>query len=230
MKKTLITLAAAAAAVVAPSLAMAEVSANVAVTTKYKFRGQDQSDASKAALPAIQGGFDWSEGGFYLGNWNSSIGWADTGTEMDFYGGYSGEAAGMSYDVGVLHYYYPGTTLGINTTELYGSLGWGPLTAKYSRTVSGKYFGFEGAAGYLELNAEMEVASGLTFVGHVGMTSFSSDAKAQGAVNYTDYKLGLGYDLGSGFSVEGAYIGATKKADWGDANKGRVVFTLSKSL
>ncbi|RVT51686.1 TorF family putative porin [Rubrivivax albus] len=231
MKKTLITLAAAAAAVLAPSLAMAEVSANVAVTSKYKFRGQDQSDASKAVLPAIQGGFDWSEGGFYLGNWNSSVGFLG-GTEMDFYGGYSGEAAGLSYDVGVLYYYYPGPDSSGNTTELYGSVGWGPVTAKYSRVVSSKWFGVPGGkgTGYFEVNAEMEVASGITLVGHVGATQFASGAKDNGAVNYSDYKLGVGFDLGSGFSLEGAYVGATKKSDWGDINKSRLLLTLSKSL
>lgn len=233
MKKTLITVAAAAAACVAPSLALAEVSANVAVTSKYKFRGQDQSDAAKAVLPAIQGGFDWSEGGFYLGNWNSSINVPGTsGTEMDFYGGYSGEAAGLSYDVGVLYYYYPGPDSSANTTELYGSLGWGPLTAKYSRVVSSKWFGVEGGkgTGYLELNAELEVATGITLVGHVGVTQFSSAAKSNDVVNYSDYKLGASFDLGSGFSLEGAYVGATKKAHWGDINKSRLLLTLSKSI
>lgn len=232
MKKTLITFAAAAVAAIAlPTVAQAEVSANVAVTSKYKFRGQDQSDPSESMLPAIQGGFDWSEGGFYLGNWNSSVGFLG-GTEMDFYGGYSGEAAGLSYDVGVLYYYYPGSDSSANTTEIYGSLGWGPLTAKYSHTVSSKWFGIPGGqnTGYLELNGEMEVASGITLVGHIGTTRFSGEAKDNGAVNYSDYKVGAGFDLGSGFSAEIAYAGATKKSDWGDINKARVIFTLSKSL
>lgn len=230
MKKTLITLAA-AAAVIAPSLAMAEVSANVAVTTKYKYRGQDQSDAAKAVLPAIQGGFDWTDGGFYLGNWNSSVGFLG-GTEMDVYGGYRGEAAGLSYDVGALYYYYPGTDSSGNTTEIYGSLGWGPLSAKYSRVVSSKYFGIVDGkgTGYFELNAKMEVATGISLVGHVGATQFSSGAKSNGAVNYSDYKFGAAFDVGSGFGLEAAYVGATKKSDWGDVNKSRVVLTLSKSL
>ncbi len=230
MKKTLITVAA-VAAIAAPSLAMAEVTANVAVTSKYKFRGQDQSDAAKAVLPAIQGGFDWSEGGFYLGNWNSSVGFLG-GTEMDFYGGYRGEFVGLSYDLGALYYYYPGSDSSGNTTELYGSLGWGPLSAKYSRVVSSKWFGVEGGkgTGYLELNAKMEVATGITLVGHVGATQFSSGAKRNDAVNYSDYKLGVGFDLGSGFSLEGAYVGATKKSSWGDINKSRLLLTLSKSL
>jgi uncharacterized protein (TIGR02001 family) len=231
MKKSLITLVAAGAAVLAPSLALADVSANLALTTKYKFRGQDQSDTEKAVLPAVQGGFDWTADGFYLGNWNSSVGFLG-GTEMDFYGGYRGEAAGLSYDVGLLYYYYPGTDSSANTTEIYGALGWGPLTAKYSRTVSSKWFGFDGGkgSGYFEVNAGMDLGSGFKFVGHVGTTQFSSGAKDSGAVNYTDYKLGVGYDLGSGFGLEGAYVGATKKSDWGDVNKSRVVLTLSKSL
>jgi uncharacterized protein (TIGR02001 family) len=232
MKKTLIAITVAGVAAMAvPAVAQAELSANVAVTSKYKFRGQDQSDAGESVLPAIQGGFDWAADGFYVGNWNSSVGFLG-GTEMDFYAGYGGEAAGLAYDVGVLYYYYPGSDSSANTTEVYGSLGFGPLTAKYSHTVSSKWFGIPGGrnTGYLELNGEMEVASGITLIGHVGTTRFSSEAKDNGAVNYEDYKVGAGFDLGNGFGAELAYVGATKKSDWGDINKGRVVFTISKSL
>jgi hypothetical protein len=76
----------------------------------------------------------------------------------------------------------------------------------------------------------MEVASGISLIGHVGTTRFSGGAKDAGAVNYSDYKLGAGFDLGSGFGMEAAYVAATKKSDWGDVNKGRVVLTLSKAL
>jgi uncharacterized protein (TIGR02001 family) len=219
------------AAVVAPTAAMAEVSANLALTSKYKFRGQDQSDTEKSVLPAVQGGFDYAAEGFYIGNWNSSVGFLG-GTEMDFYGGYAGEAMGLSYDVGVLYYYYPGTDSSANTTEIYGSVGWGPLTAKYSRVVSSRWFGVDEGkgSGYFEVNGEMDLGSGMTLVGHVGATQFSSGGKSNGLVNYTDYKVGLGYDMGSGFSIEGAYVGATKESDWGDINKPRFLITLSKSL
>jgi len=232
MKRSLIALAVVLAAPVVPVVAHAEVSANVALTSKYKFRGQDQSDATEGVLPAIQGGFDYShESGFYLGNWNSSVGFLG-GTEMDFYGGFGGEAGPIAYDVGVLYYYYPGSDSSGNTTELYGSIGFGPVTAKYSRVVSSKWFGVEEGkgTGYLELNAEYEVASGITLLGHIGATQFSGGAKDNGAVNYTDYKVGASFDLGSGFAVETSYVGATKKDDWGDVNKSRVVVTLSKSL
>lgn len=230
MNKSILALAAVLAASIVPAAAHAELSANLALTSKYKFRGQDQSDPAKAALPAVQGGFDYTNGGLYLGNWNSSIGFAG-GTEMDVYGGYRGEVAGMGYDVGLLQYYYPGDS-SANTTELYGSLGWGPLTAKYSHTVSSKWFGVEDGdgTGYLELNGKVEVASGIALIGHLGATQFSSGAKRNGLVNYTDYKLGVGFDLGNGFGAEAAVVGASNKADWGDINKSRVVLTLSKAL
>lgn len=209
------------------------LSANLTLATKYKYRGQDQSDPQKDVVPAIQGGFDYTVGGIYLGNWNSSIGFAN-GTEMDFYGGYKGEASGIGYDVGLLTYYYPGTgSSPLNTTEIYGALSYSIVTLKYSHTVSNKYFGIvEGqGTGYLDLSANYEISKGLTLNAHIGLTRLPGDAKnLTGLVNYTDYKLGATYDLGKGLSVSGAYVGATKKDVWGDINKGRVIVALTKAL
>ena len=61
-----------AAAAAASEPPASPFSANIAVTTKYKFRGQDQGNTNWAS-PAIQGGFDWTQNGFYLGNWNSNV-------------------------------------------------------------------------------------------------------------------------------------------------------------
>jgi uncharacterized protein (TIGR02001 family) len=235
-------LAGAAAALLASSAYADGLSANVALTTKYKYRGQDQSDPTKDAVPAIQGGFDYSLGGFYVGNWNSAIGFAN-GTEMDFYGGYKGKVAMLDYDVGLLTYYYPGSGASpINTTEIYGQLGWQFITAKYSLTVSDKYFGLiDGQdTGYLDVSANYEIVKGLTLNGHVGQTILSSGAKnnpanrvflgGSGPVSYSDYKLGATYDFGGGLTLAGHYVGANKKGVYGDANKGRVIVTLAKAL
>jgi uncharacterized protein (TIGR02001 family) len=243
MKSTTLARIALATAAAFTSSAFADgLTANVAVATKYKYRGQDQSDPTKEAVPAIQGGFDYALGSFYLGNWNSSIGFAN-GTEMDFYGGYKGKVSVLDYDVGVLTYYYPGTGgSAVNTTELYGQLGWEFLTAKYSLTVSDKYFGLVDGknTGYLDVSANYEIAKGLTLNGHVGQTIISSDARNNPSnaifvngsrpVSYTDYKLGATYDLGSGVALAGAFVGANKKNVYGDANKGRVIVTLSKAM
>jgi len=228
---------------VAPLWAQAQLTGNVALTTNYKFRGQDQ-DASrtKALKPAIQGGFDYAfgESGWYLGNWNSSVDWlAGNSIEMDFYGGYKFKAAGADWDVGALTYAYPGNASG-NTTELYGAATFGPVTAKYSHTVSKDYFGWAGAkagsglkgtnTGYLNIAFAQEVAPQVTLKAAVGFTRFAGDIKGTGVPNYVDYSLGGAYDFGSGLSLAAAVAGANKKNFFGDVNKARLIVTLTKTL
>ncbi|CAM3463217.1 TorF family putative porin [Paracidovorax anthurii] len=225
-----------------PLWAGAQLTGNVSLTTNYKFRGQDQ-DASKvkAVKPAIQGGLDYSFGdsGFYLGNWNSSVDWLrGNSIEMDFYGGYKFKAGGMDLDVGALTYVYPGNTTG-NTTELYGAATYGPLTAKYSHTISKDYFGWAGAktsgnrgrnTGYLNLAYAQEVAPNTTLKASVGFTRFASDIKDLGVPNYVDYSVGGAYDFGSGLSLSAAVTGANKKDFFGPVNKNRLIVTLTKTL
>jgi len=77
-----------------------EFSANVALTTDYRFRGLSQTNED----PAIQGGFDYGYSGdalpvsFYAGVWASSLDFDvadpdDADLEIDFYGGFTGEFA-----------------------------------------------------------------------------------------------------------------------------------------
>ena len=226
-----------------PLLASAQLTGNVSLTTNYKFRGQDQ-DASKAKAvkPALQGGFDYAfgESGWYVGNWNSSVDWlANNSLEADLYGGYKFKAAGADFDLGALTYIYPGNASG-NTTELYGAATFGPVTAKYSHTVSKDYFGWAGAkagsglkgrnTGYLNLALAQEVAPSLTLKASVGFTRFAGDIKDTGVPNYMDYSLGGVYDLGDGLSLGAAVVGANKKAFFGHANKSRVIVTLTNTL
>jgi uncharacterized protein (TIGR02001 family) len=211
---------------VVPFVASAQLSSNIALTTNYKFRGQDQDDkSSKNFKPALQGGFDYAFGnGLYVGNWNSSVSWlAGNSLEIDVYGGYKGELSpGLGYDVGVLTYAYPGAS-SANTTEVYGGLSYGPLSAKYSQTVSSKYFGGSKAS-YFNVGYATELTTGLTLKAAVGMTNFKSDT------DFSDYSVGLTYDLGDGYSLSGAQVGATKKADFNGLNDNRFVLTLSKAM
>ena len=239
------TLAAAAAVtcVFASQLAHAELTANIALTTNSKFRGQDQdASRSRALKPALQGGFDYSFGdsGFYVGNWNSTVDWLPGNSlETDFYGGYKFKAAEVDWDVGALTYVYSGNSHG-NTTELYGAGTYGPFTAKYSHTVSKDYFNWAGAkagsglkgrnTGYLQLSSSQEVAPKVTLKASVGYTHFSSDIKSLGVPNYVDYSVGGAYDFGGGLSLAAAVVGATKRSYFGDVNKPRLILTLSKSM
>ena len=236
------TLALAFAAVAVPGLASAQLTANVSLTSNYKFRGQDQDvNRIKAVNPAIQGGFDYSFGdsGFYVGNWNSSVDWlAGNSIESDLYGGYKLKAGAVDLDLGALSYVYPGNNRG-NTTELYGAAGYGPFTAKYSHTVSKDYFGWAGAktssrrgrnTGYLNLAFAQEVLPSVTLKAALGYTRFAGDIRDLGVPNYVDYSLGGAYDFGGGLQLSAAVAGATKKSFFGDANKARLIVTLTKTL
>ena len=232
---------------------------NLALTSNYKFRGQDQGswDPAKTFRPAVQGGFDWTLDGFYLGNWNSSIGWlSGSSVEMDFYGGYRGEIVkDLGYDVGILRYQYVGSAAA-NTTEIYGAVSYGPGSIKYSHTVSQDYFGTAGTAfgsgfkgrntGYLDLSVNYPVIDVLTINGHLGYTHFASalrdnvpDTNLGFLPSYYDYKIGVTYDLSkfaAGTTIAGAIVGANKKnsfnlsTDGTSVNKARFIVTLTKTL
>ncbi len=239
----------------APAPDPSPFTANVNLTSNYKFRGQDQGTL-RTWSPAIQGGFDWTQNGWYVGNWDSNVSFGGN-IEMDLYGGYRGEIVkDLGYDVGILEYYYPHKGgFNYNTTEIYGALSWQWLSFKYSHTVSSDYFGIGQAqeaagasprpsgrnTGYLDLSANYPVIDKLTLNAHLGYTHLASKLRTAtvttggvmtsvGLPSFYDYKLGLTYDLGSGFSVAGALVGASKKSFYGDVNKAHPILTLSKTM
>jgi uncharacterized protein (TIGR02001 family) len=215
----------------------APLTANVALTTNYKFRGQDQDQIgrsgnykSRAVKPAIQGGFDYAhESGFYVGNWNSSVNWlAGNSIESDIYGGYKFKGGPIDWDVGVLTYIYPGNHAG-NTTEIYGAGTWtndaiGSITLKYSHTVSKDYFGYAGASsgsgltgrntGYLNLAYSKEIVPKVTLKASLGYTHMSSDIRRLGFKSFVDYNVGASYDFGGGLTLSGSVQGANKKSSY----------------
>ena len=89
--------AAAVSAVATPSPSQAAdspVAFNAGAVTDYRYRGISQTRLK----PALQGGLDFTAGGFYLGAWASTIKWVkdgggDANVEIDLYGGYKGEIA-----------------------------------------------------------------------------------------------------------------------------------------
>ncbi|GAA4358112.1 TorF family putative porin [Variovorax defluvii] len=221
-----------------PMLASAQLTGNVALTSNYKFRGQDQDvlgsndfAKTKSFKPAIQGGFDYAFGetGFYIGNWNSSVNWLNGNSiESDIYGGYKFKAGPFDMDVGALTYIYPGNSRG-NTTELYGAATWadeavGAFTLKYSHTVSKDYFNYAGHkdgsglkgrnTGYLNLSYTKEIVPKVTLKAALGYTRMSSDIRSLGYRSYVDYNVGASYDFGNGLSLAGSVQGANKKSSY----------------
>lgn len=165
------------------------VSFNVGAVSDYRYRGYSQSRLQ----PAVQGGMDVTAGAWYLGAWASSIkrvkdGGGDSSIEVDLYGGYKGEVKdAFAYDLGVLTYVYPSNALptSANTTELYGALSVGPITLKYSHSLT-NLFGTANSknSGYLDLSATFDVA-GISVTPHVGRQIVNNSS----AASYTDYSL-----------------------------------------
>jgi len=212
------------------------LTANVSLTNDYRYRGISQSNLQ----PAIQGGFDYAHSsGFYIGNWNSSIGWisdsasaagksASAPIEMDFYAGYKHEwSKGFTADVGVLQYYFPtsgatGFTTNPNSTEVYAAQNFtfdavtGYLKFSYAVTT---LFGFSNSAGsnYTELSANYDTGVwGLALNTHAGYQYIAGTADGSSVSNsslysFTYWKLGATKDFGNGLSLAVAYMGTNAK-------------------
>ncbi len=228
-----IALVAALGAVATPAVVTAQessLSANVGLVSDYRFRGISQN----YKRPALQGGVDYSHAsGAYIGTWASMVDddfLADThGIEVDIYGGFKFPlGAGWTGDVGVLQYIYPGESWW-NTTELYAAASWEWFSVKYSHSVSKKTFGYDDSrgSGYLEVNAAYPLANGLTLKGHLGFSSFKNKS-ANGALDYTDYRVGVAYDW-VGFTWEAAVVGTDEDFRFKNKDLGKAGLLLSVS-
>ncbi len=189
------------------------LTANVTLASQYRYRGIMQTNNN----PALQGGFDLTHSsGFYLGNWNSTISWlgdsdddVSAPLEMDFYGGYKGKITqDLTFDVGVLQYYYPGDYpdyyTSPDTTEAYLGLGYGPVSFKYSHAFT-NLFGVPDSkhSQYYDLKGNFPTGVwGLTLDAHVGYQKIKHADNG----SYTDWSLGVSKDWGRGFTTSLAYI------------------------
>jgi uncharacterized protein (TIGR02001 family) len=262
MLKNKLLVAALASAFSLPALAdtapASPFSTNVALTTNYLYRGISQSGAK----PAIQGGFDYANAnGLYAGVWGSSISWisdealgnaANAGLELDTYAGYKGTVAAVSYDVGFLRYNYPGTyhtfvagSANPDTNEVYGAVTYSIVTAKLSYSL-GDTFGVSDAKGstYIDLSANYPIGdSGFTLGAHWGKQTYKGSSadtlKAGGAdPTYSDYKLSVTKDLGTGYSASLTYSKTNAATGAGafyyiqnrDLGKGTAVVALSRTF
>ena len=114
-----------AAALLLPVSAVAQeatVTANAGWSSEYLYRGIPQESSSASA------GLDVALAGLYVGVWGADVG---AGNEVDVYGGYSFEIAGLSVSVGGTGYFYTGD---FDHTYLEANLGAevGPLSVEFS--------------------------------------------------------------------------------------------------
>jgi len=222
----LLATSSAAFAQTAPAAETPEVTYNVGVVSQYRYRGiaQTKGDA------ALQGGADYANAnGFYAGAWGSTIKWikdanhasgveAKGPMELDLYGGYKFEAAGLAFDVGYLRYEYVGNTykdanpsanVNANTDEAYGAATC-PATLKYSYAFS-NLFGYGDSKGstYWDLSSTFDLGNGYSLVPHVGRQSIPNGQFGNHGYSYNDFALTLNKDLGDGLTASVAAISTT---------------------
>jgi len=232
------TVLAGSAFVAAPAAAQdfgIELSGNAAIVSEYRFRGVDLSGGDIA----IQGGVDAAlPAGFYVGTWGSSLDEDTVGfghTELDVYGGWSGEFGAISTDIGVLAYLYPNAGPGdFDYIEVYGSVGVGVGPADV--TVGVAYAPEQdslGSTDNLYIYGDIGVGipgTPLSLSGHLGYTdgflTFTNDGTA------FDWSVGADLALGEVVSIGVAYIGAEGDYVPGDYEftDDAVVLTLGASF
>lgn len=135
LRYSLLAAAVTAAGVSVPALA--DLSATVAGSNMYLWRGQ----AISGDNPQISGSLDFKHGsGAFAGIWGSSEGPYDGSSETDIYAGYAGKAGDFSYGVTLWQYIYPSKdgSVQLNGADNDGvvtdpaewqlSAGWGPVS------------------------------------------------------------------------------------------------------
>ncbi|MBB4658868.1 TorF family putative porin [Parvularcula dongshanensis] len=223
----------AAAATLSGSAALAQeapwgISANVAYTSDYRFRGVSYSNGGLA----IQGGFDLThENGLYVGTWMSSIdaylpaivvgadGSAEidqsSETELDLYGGYAFDVGSAAIDVGVLYYQYPGAS-NDDYVELYGSVAGD--AGVVSLTAGAAYVPDQDNAGGDNLYL---YGSGSVPLGDSPFEAFAQIGYTDGSFVFSgsdqfDWQLGVSTAF-AGLDVSVAYVDTDADTDFGDS-------------
>lgn len=170
------------------------LSANVALTTDYVWRGvsQTQEDA------AIQGGMDVSCGIVYAGIWGSNVDFDDDTTiEVDFYAGIKKEYRGVTFDVGAIYYAFDDAD---NTTDIKVGVSGEIASVSVGATA---FFNIDAESNAYEFSAEKSFSkiSGITptLSAMVGFTDGDDVA------NYTYWNAGVSLGFTDTFALDLRY-------------------------
>jgi len=205
------------------------LSGNFAIVSEYMFRGISQVDGE----PTIQGGLDLGYDNLYLGVWGSGVDFTDATTEMDIYGGITGEENGISWDLGIIWYLYPGSDSANNYdfAEGYVAFGYdfGPYALSTGISFSPEYFGDSGDAIYWSAGVDVPLTEGFAIGFHAGYQSID-DNTAFGVPDYLDWSITVSREF-EGFGLSLAYIDTDlEDSDCSDACATKVIGTISRGF
>lgn len=179
----------------ADNASLGSLSGSVALTSDYIFRGISQT----ANDPAVQAGLTWAAGnGFYAGLWGSNVDFVagdKADVEVDVTLGYAGEVEGLTYDIGVLYYAYPGARSGTSYDYWEGALKLGHSFGDVSWS-AGFYYTPDNFAGtddgvYLTTGLKYAFGDGFALDANIGRSEINPAAGA----DYFDWNVGLTYSF-----------------------------------
>lgn len=203
MKKSILSIALSAtlattALVSTQAAAVEGLSANVAVTSNYLWRGLEQTGGDAA----VSGGIDYAaDSGFYVGTWASNASWGDMKTELDFYFGFGGDInETVSYDLGYIYYAYPDSVSDENDfSEIYASISAGGFSfgvAVLADSEAGGDGAEFGDSVYANIDYSFALESGAEVAFHIG--DYSGDFSTEST------------DFGASISKDGFTLGVSK--------------------
>lgn len=199
MQKIIIGAGALIAIGTAPSRAddsgLGSISGSLTVTSDYVFRGISQT----ANDPAVQAGLTWAAGnGCYAGLWGSNVDFVagdKADVEVDVSVGYAGEMDGLTYDLGLIYYAYPGARAGTKYDYWEGALKLGHSFGDVSWS-AGFYYTPDNFAGtddgvYLTTGLKYAFGDGFALDANIGRSEIDPAAGA----DYFDWNVGLTYSF-----------------------------------
>jgi uncharacterized protein (TIGR02001 family) len=224
---------AAEAAEAAEATSPITISGGATIVSDYRFRGVSLSSEE----PTLQGTFTVKhESGFYVGAWGSGLasGTPYGGSEIDIYGGWGGDVAGLTLDANVTQYTYPNQSgaAPVDYIEVLGSVAKdiGPVNAKIGVGFVPKQSGYGNASAFYLYN---DYAVGIpntpfTLKAHGGYnkSDFNADPKA------FDYSIGVDTSW-KALTLGVSYVNTTVKPKLlkeGLGADGAVLFTLGASF
>lgn len=200
-----------------------ELDAELGAFSDYRFRGVSLSGKDPEVTAEVSVAH---ESGFYAGTWvsNVDLGSGADDVEVDLYAGWATQVGLFSLDVGAIYYLYPSDG-SLDYVELTGSVGAEVGPASVSLGVA--YAPSQGALGntdntYVYVASEVALTDMATLVGSFGIEdgAFGNSKR--------DWSVGVNLDVGSGFTLGGAYVDTARAGSpLADAT---AVFSITKSF
>jgi uncharacterized protein (TIGR02001 family) len=213
--------------------AYAEVSADIALTSDYVWRGVSQTNQN----PALQAGAEYSHAiGVYVGVWGSNVDFGEdvddpARIELDYSIGWRGETeAGLGWDLSLLRYTYPKSTEEFDYNELTLSLSYEMFTLEVD--YSNDTFATGTDTFYYNVGVSHELPDFFEISASVGYSDLNQEITGEGAPDcYVDWRIGVAQEL-LGLDFDLSYYDTNGKGEelYGDLAGARLVLKVSKSF